>query len=191
MTNERIQVDRSDQDAFEAFVAASGARLLRLAIGLTGDRGHAEDLVQETLARTYLSWRRIREREAAEAYARRVMVTTHVSLWRRRRVTERVTAAIPEQAGPDPYASLDGRDQLWTALARLGRKQRAVLVLRYFEDRDDGEIADLLGCAASTVRSQAARGLAALRLVPGLSVTGGAPVTGHTPGSTTEGWSQP
>lgn len=184
-------MERVELDSFEAFVAASGARLLRLAIGLTGDRGLAEDLVQETLARTFLSWRRIRDREAAESYARRVLVTTHISLWRRRRVTERVTAELPELSVADPYAVLDGRDELWTALGRLGRKQRAVLVLRYFEDRDDGEIADILGCSTSTVRSQAARGLASLRLLPGLAATPMAPRPGPPLGSTTDRWSQP
>ncbi len=182
-------MDRPEPDGFESFVAASGARLLRLAVGLTGDQGLAEDLVQEALARTYLAWRRIREREAAEAYARRVLVTTHISLWRRRRVPERVAAVLPEHAGSDPYAVLESRDELWTALRRLGRKQRAVLVLRYFEDRDDGEIAGLLGCSTSTVRSQAARGLAALRLVPGL---GASDIVETGPsGPPTERWSQP
>ncbi|HVE63175.1 MAG TPA: SigE family RNA polymerase sigma factor [Mycobacteriales bacterium] len=175
-------MDRSEQDGFESFVAASGARLLRLAIGLTGDRGLAEDLVQETLARTYLAWRRIRDRDAAEAYARRILVTTHISLWRRRRVPEQVTAELPEWAGSDAYAALDGRAELWAALGRLGRKQRAVLVLRYYEDRDDTEVAALLGCSTSTVRSQAARALATLRMVPGL----GAATT-----TSTERWSAP
>ena len=185
-------MDRGELDSFEAFVAASGGRLLRLALGLTGDRGLAEDLVQETLARTFLAWRRIRERESAEGYARRVLVTTNISLWRRRRVTERVTGSVPERAGSDPYAVIDGRDELWAALARLGRKQRAVLVLRYFEDRDDAEIADLLGCTASTVRSQAARGLATLRDLPGLAALPTAPGPGPSVlPSTTDRWSQP
>ncbi|HVE99456.1 MAG TPA: SigE family RNA polymerase sigma factor [Mycobacteriales bacterium] len=164
-------MERTAQDAFDAFVAASGGRLLRLAYGLTGDRGLAEDLLQEALAKTYLRWQRIREPGAAEAYVRRVLVTTHISQWRRRRVVEHVGAALPDVAGADAYAGVDQRDEVWAALAGLGRKQRAVLVLRYFEDRDDADIARLLGCSTATVRSQAARAIAHLRLVPGLGIT--------------------
>lgn len=174
---------------FASFVAASGSRLLRLAYGLTGDRGLAEDLLQEALAKVYLRWGRIADPTAAEAYTRRVLVTTHVSLWRRRRVVESLTDRVPDAAGQDVYAALDGRDELWTALGALGRKQRAVIVLRYFEDRDDHEIAALLGCTAATVRSQAARALATLRDLP--SLRGEAPRRAATDVVDAKTWSKP
>lgn len=190
----------TDQAGFDEFVAASAGRLLRLAYGVTGDRGLAEDLVQEALAKTYLRWGRIRDRGAVEAYARRVVVTTHVSLWRRRRVSEVLTADLPHESVSDACGSLDDRDALWLALRALGRRQRAVLVLRYFEDRDDAEIADLLGCTTATVRSQAARGLARLRLVRGLAAATPTPsnatdATNPNPSpkqtGTIRDWSQP
>jgi len=170
---------------FAAFVATSGPRLLRLAYGLTGDRGLGEDLLQEALAKVYLRWSRITDSGAAESYTRRVLVTTNVSMWRRRRVAETPTSQLPDTIGGDAYADVDRRDELWSALAILGRKQRAVVVLRYFEDRDDAEIATLLGCSTATVRSQAARALARLRLVPGL---GARPAI---PSPAPQKWSQP
>ncbi|HVF20619.1 MAG TPA: SigE family RNA polymerase sigma factor [Mycobacteriales bacterium] len=179
---------RAEPDGFTSFVATSGGRLVRLAYGLTGDRGLAEDLVQEALAKVYLRWGRLADPAAAEAYTRRVVVTTHVSMWRRRRVAESLTDRMPEIAGQDAYAALDGRDALWSALATLGRKQRAVIVLRYFEDRDDAEIGSLLGCSTATVRSQAARALATLRALPGFS-SGAAGAT--DPATPPTSWSKP
>ena len=170
---------------FAGFVAASGPRLLRLAVGLTGDRGLGEDLLQEALAKVYLRWGRIVDAGAAEAYTRRVLVTTNVSIWRRRRPAEAPSAEVPDTVADDAYAGVDRRDELWSALAVLGRKQRAVVVLRYFEDRDDAEIATLLGCSTATVRSQAARALARLRLVPGLGGMSAAPPPAP------QKWSQP
>ncbi len=181
----RTPASGAEPAEFAAFVAASGARLLRLAVGLTGDRGLAEDLLQEALAKVYLRWGRIADAGAAEAYTRRVLVTTNVSMWRRRRVAEAPTGSLPDTVGTDVYADVDRRDELWSALAVLGRKQRAVVVLRYFEDRDDAEIATLLGCSTATVRSQTARALARLRLVPGLGASSPA-----TP-SAAQKWSQP
>ena len=127
---------RGDSDAeFRAFVAARQAALLRTAYLLTGDRGTAEDLLQTALTKTYLAWGRIRDKNAAEAYARAALVTTSTSWWRRRWHGERPTEQLPERAaGGDPVASFDDRDAMWTAIGRLPARQRAVIVLRYYED---------------------------------------------------------
>jgi RNA polymerase sigma-70 factor (sigma-E family) len=152
------------RQAFEEYVTARGGRLLRFAYLLCGDRHLAEDLVQDVLARAHRRWDRI-EAEAPDSYLRTAIVRAHLS-WRRRRASgERVTAAPPElgRSVPDFAQAHAVRDELWRLLAGLPRAQRAVLVLRFFEDLDDGRIASVLGCAQGTVRVHASRGLAALR----------------------------
>lgn len=149
---------------FEEYVSARGGRLLRFAYVLCGDRHLAEDLVQDVLARAHRRWGRI-EAEQPDAYLRTAIVRAHLS-WRRRRASqERVTAEPPERTGPRPdFAQLHAvRDELWQLLATLPRAQRAVLVLRFFEDLGDHRIAEVLGCAPGTVRVHASRGLATLR----------------------------
>ncbi len=149
-------------DGFEAFVAARGDALWRSAWLLTGDSGRAEDLVQTALAKSWPHWSRIGDPGGFEAYVRRVLFTTYAAWWRRRWNGERPASDLPDgtaPAGGDP----DLRRDLLTALAGLPRGQRAVVVLRYVEDRTERETADLLGISIGTVKSQAARGLAALR----------------------------
>jgi len=152
------------RDSFEEYVTASSGRLLRFAYVLCGDRHLAEDLVQDVLSRTHRHWRRV-EAENPDAYLRAALVRAHLS-WRRRRVsTEKVLAEPPEPGrGTADFAQqIASRDELWTLLATLPRAQRAVLVLRFYEDLDDKRIAEVLGCAPVTVRVHASRALGALR----------------------------
>jgi RNA polymerase sigma-70 factor (sigma-E family) len=160
-------VDAEGRAAFEAYVVGRSPALLRTAYLLTGNRADAEDLLQTALAKTYLAWDRIREREALDAYVRRVLVTTQTSFWRRRR-PESLYDAVPEVPGRDAHADSDLHVALWTALSRLSRTQRAVVVLRFYEDLTEVETARVLGVAVGTVKSTASRALAALRLDPTL-----------------------
>lgn len=156
-------MDAQGREEFRRYVAARSSGLLRTAYLLTGDRGLAEDLVQTALAKLYLAWGRIRRDEAVDAYCRRVMLTTYVT-WRRRRWRgELPTAELPERAGRDEYARVDAALPLRSALTRLPRRMRAVVVLRYFDDLPEAEVAALLGCSVGTVKSQASRALAKLR----------------------------
>ncbi len=152
------------RDSFEEYVTASSGRLLRFAYVLCGDRFLAEDLVQDVLSRTHRHWRRV-ENENPDAYLRAALVRAHLS-WRRRRVsTEKVFAEPPEpHAGSVDFTQqLASRDELWSLLASLPRAQRAVMVLRFYEDLDDRRIAEVLGCAPVTVRVHASRALGTLR----------------------------
>jgi RNA polymerase sigma-70 factor (sigma-E family) len=156
-------VDAVSREEFRQYVADRSAGLLRTATLLSGDRGLAEDLVQTALARTYLSWGRIRDREAVDAYTRRILVTTYATWWRRKWRGEVPADRLPDAPGPDPYDGLDTAAALRAALTRLPRRMRAVVVLRYWDDLPVAEVAELLGCSAGTVQSQASRGLAKLR----------------------------
>jgi RNA polymerase sigma-70 factor (sigma-E family) len=148
---------------FADFVGARSPRLLRTAYLLTHDWGLAEDLLQTALTRAWEAWRRIEG--DPEPYVRRILVNTYSSWWRRRWNGEHPTGQLPElPVSGDPNAVLDERDRIWQALRGLPRRQRAVLVLRYFEDLSEAEIADVLGCSVGTVKSQASRALAKLRL---------------------------
>ena len=152
------------QDSFEEYVVASSGRLLRFAYVLCGDRHLAEDLVQDVLARTHRHWRRV-EADNPDAYLRTALVRAHLS-WRRRRAsTERVLADTPETGAPstDFAQEMASRDEMWKMLATLPKAQRAVMVLRFYEDLDDRRIAEVLGCAPVTVRVHASRALGTLR----------------------------
>jgi RNA polymerase sigma-70 factor (sigma-E family) len=155
-------VGTEDNKSFTAFVTAQQAGLLRLAVLLAGDRGHAEDLVQIALMKTYRHWARISRSGPPSAYVRRVLVTTHTS-WRRRLSTsEQVMETLPDRADP---ASAPGEEdeELRRALRALPPRMRTAVVLRYFEDLSEQATAALMGCSASTVNTQTARGLARLR----------------------------
>lgn len=149
----------ADEVDFDAFVVTRSSALLRTAYLLVQDEGLAEDLLQTALAKAWFAWSRVTE---PEAYVRRIMVTTSASWWRRRWSGETPTAELPEPAG-GPEAP-DGRQDMWNAIGRLPRRQRAVVVLRYLEDRTEAQTAQLLGCSVSTVKSQAAKALAKMRV---------------------------
>ncbi|MBO0869561.1 MAG: SigE family RNA polymerase sigma factor [Micromonosporaceae bacterium] len=149
--------------AFAEFVAARYARLVRTGYLLTGDRGHAEDLVQQALLKTFRSWHRLEAEANAEAYTRTTMLRMALG-WRRRRWNGEVpTGALPEAASADHSSTVDTAEVVRRALAGLPPGQRAVLVLRYFEDLSEAEIAETLGCSPGTVKSRCSRALAALR----------------------------
>jgi RNA polymerase sigma-70 factor (sigma-E family) len=153
----------STRDAdFEAWMTARQPALLRTAYLLTGDAHAAEDLVQTTLAKLYLAWDRIRDREHVDAYARRALVNEHRSAWRRPfRRREVVPDRPPERGFTEAYD--DRHDALWSFVCSLPTRQRAVVVLRYYEELSEAETAEALGISAGTVKSQASRALAALR----------------------------
>ncbi|MCA2177130.1 SigE family RNA polymerase sigma factor [Nonomuraea glycinis] len=148
---------------FEDFVRARGPALLRYGYVLSGNPDDAADLVQEALLKLSDTWRRVRNKDNPEAYVRTIMARQHISWWRRRR-REHLTDDVPEGSYTDRHAT----GELWRELASLPRKQRTVLVLRYFEDLPDQEIADILGISCGTVRSQAFRALQTLRVRPAM-----------------------
>jgi RNA polymerase sigma-70 factor (sigma-E family) len=154
-------VRAADGEMFAGFVRARYGSLLRYGYLLTADRGHAEDLVQDALARTYSAWGRLVEPAAADAYTRTTLVRLALRARRRRWRGETPTPVLPERPGAD--LDLDLAESVLAALAALPADQRAVLVLRYYDDRTEREIAALLDCSPGTVKSRAARGLAALR----------------------------
>ncbi|MGO4359190.1 SigE family RNA polymerase sigma factor [Terrabacter sp. 2TAF16] len=162
-----------DRGSFDDFVATRSTRLLRTAYLLTHDRALAEDLVQTSLAKAWFAWARIDGQP--DAYVRRVMVNTYSSWWRRRWNGEQATADLPERAAAAGHrpedVRVDDRTDLWRALARLPRRQRAVVVLRFYEDLSEIETAEILQCSVGTVKSQASRALAKLRIDPTLSPT--------------------
>jgi RNA polymerase sigma-70 factor (sigma-E family) len=159
---------REGKVPFEDFVRARSSSLLRTAFLLTGqNQAEAEDLLQIALERAYRHWRRISGLEQPELYVRRVLV--NASADRRRRLARRPELPLPAvPEGPvtsDPVAAVADRDFLLRALAKLPPRQRAVLVLRYFDDMSESQTAQMLGCSLSTVKTQSARGLARLREV--------------------------
>jgi RNA polymerase sigma-70 factor (sigma-E family) len=155
-------------------MSARQPSLLRTAYLLTGDRHTAEDLVQTSLAKLYLSWDKVQRRELVDGYVRRILVNEHNSLWRRAfKRREVVSDEVPEREAfdrPDHGESA----ALWEFVQTLPRKQRAVIVLRYYEDLSEAETAAVLGVSVGTVKSQASRALSAMRSRvgdhPGLSV---------------------
>jgi RNA polymerase sigma-70 factor (sigma-E family) len=151
-------------ERFTAFVRSRGEHHLRMATLLTGNPHAAEDLLQASLLKLYRAWSRIDTSGVPDAYLRQIIVNTHRSWWRAR---WRQETPVPDV--PDAAASEDAADRsevgvlVWQALARLPGQQRAVLVLRYFEDLPEAEVASLLSCSAGAVKTHAHRGLRALR----------------------------
>jgi RNA polymerase sigma-70 factor (sigma-E family) len=153
-----------DEAGFVAFAAANTRRLRHSARLLTGDDGRAEDLVQTALARTYLRWNRIRSDDPT-AYVRRVMFTAHAEWWRRKWRHEYPTGELPERvAAGDLAAEYAERDRIRAALDLLTPRERAVVVLRFYEDLGERETAATLGVAVGTVKSTCSRALAKLRV---------------------------
>jgi len=155
----------SDRDGFEAFVVARRAALLRTAYLLTGSHEDAEDLVQTALVKVVPKWSRIADHP--EPYVRQVLARESINRWRRRRWRELTTDDLPETGVEDGDAT--DRAVLRAALLGLSPRQRAVVVLRYYEDLTERETADRLGLSLGTVKSYAREGLARLRrVVPAL-----------------------
>lgn len=152
--------------SFEVWARASSAQLWRAALLLAGNAHDADDLVQDTLVRVYAKWPRVRDMENPAGYAQRVLVNCHLSVGRRlRRFRQRQEVLEARESNRDEArdGELIARTDLRRALLTLGARQRAVVVLRYLLDLPDAQIADILGCAESTVRSQARRALTTLR----------------------------
>lgn len=155
--------------SFEAYVHARNAALSRIAYLLTGDHHLAEDLVQQTLLRVVGRWHTVAGAGDPDAYVRRALYHQHISWWRRRRHAE-ISGDAPHPPAPDPSDAVVATIAVRRALARLAPRQRAVLVLRYFEDLSESQTAEFLGVSVGTVKSQARDGLARLRvLAPELS----------------------
>jgi len=150
----------AEESEFDRFVVGRSPALLRSAYLLVQDEGLAEDLLQTALTKAWFAWTRI---EDPEAYVRRIMVTTSASGWRRRWTRETPTEELGEPSGLARLDEPANGQALWAAIGRLPRRQRAVVVLRYVEDRTESDTASLLGCSVGTVKSQCAKALAKLR----------------------------
>jgi RNA polymerase sigma-70 factor (sigma-E family) len=157
--------------SYVAFVEAAWQRHVRLAMLLTGDRLLAEELLQDSLVKMYERWRKLSRLDDLHAYLRRSLVNNHTSVWRRRR-RESLVAEIPDRAAPGDGIPQDA-DELRRALLSLPPRQRAVVVLRHYEDLPERAVAEVLGCSVGTVKSQHSRALEKLRrLVKQPSYTG-------------------
>lgn len=153
-----------DTDAFTSFVRQHTSALLGTAYLLTGDFAAAEELVQETLVHLYPKWDKVSAADAPLAYVRRSLINCFVNQRRRPASREYAMEAVPDHGVPDLAAArLADRDEIWTLMRDLPERQRAALVLRYFHDLPDEQIAGALSCRAGTVRSLISRGLAAMR----------------------------
>jgi RNA polymerase sigma-70 factor (sigma-E family) len=152
------RVRDEDRESFDAFVRARLPELLRFGRVLTGSSEAAADLVQDALERTLMAWGRLESRDEPEGYVRRIMVNRNISIWRKHR-REHLTADVYDRGREDRRFDHD----LWLALSTLPPRQRAVVVLRYYEDLSEADIARVLGCSVGTVKSQASKALAKLR----------------------------
>lgn len=144
-------------------MAERGAVLLRAATRLTSDRAEAEDLLQAALAKTYLAWDRIENRSAVDGYVRRAMVNTQISWWRRRKLDVYPTDRLPDRPVEDHADRSEMRDALGRALDRLPERQRLAVMLRYYEDMSEREVAEVLGVSVGTVKSTVSRAMTRLR----------------------------
>lgn len=153
---------RRDPAVFAEFVAARSSSLFRTAYLMVGEHALAQDLLQEAFTKTYVAWPRLREVGNAEAYTRKVITTTAISWRRKKSWHERPTESLPEQLAP-ATSDLGARDWLWTELQKLPPRQRAAVVLRFYEDMSEAQTAAAMGCATGTVKSQVSQGLKRLR----------------------------
>jgi RNA polymerase sigma-70 factor (sigma-E family) len=159
-------VSAESDEQFREFMRGRWPAMVRLAYGLTGDLGHAEDVAQAAFARAYASWSRVARTGDPDAYVRRIVINENNTRFRRRRVAESLVDAVPEPSGPrsaDTADALGDSAALLKALRKLGPRQRAVIVLRFWMDMSEAETAAALDCSVGTVKSQASRALAALR----------------------------
>src|SRR5919112_5204168 len=158
--------------SFSSYVKARQPVLLRTARSLTGNPSDAEDLLQTALTKTYIAWERIEDHKALDGYVRRALVNTRTSQWRKRKVDEFVCDELPE---PDVLPGLDDpaeqqalHDAMWRGIKKLPARQRAMVVLRYYEDLSEAQTAEVLGVSIGTVKSAVSRALSKLRDDPEL-----------------------
>lgn len=156
----------ADEAEFREYMAARWPALVRTAYLLTGDRHSAEDLAQTALEKAAVAWGKVRRADNADAYVRRILVNTHLARFRRKRVVKILDTETPEVPSTDSAQQIALRDELLKALATLPKRQCAVVVLRYWEDLTEAQTAAILGCSVGTVRSQAFKALAKLRVSP-------------------------
>ncbi|MEU3823804.1 SigE family RNA polymerase sigma factor [Streptomyces sp. SID486] len=158
--------------SFASYVRARQPVLLRTARSLTANPSDAEDLLQTALAKTYVAWERIEDHRAVDGYVRRALVNTRTSQWRKRRVDEFACEELPEpepvSGGDDPAERQALHDAMWRAVLRLPARQRAMVVLRYYEDLSEAQTAEVLGVSVGTVKSAVSRALGKLREDPDL-----------------------
>ncbi|MCM1973339.1 MULTISPECIES: SigE family RNA polymerase sigma factor [Streptomyces] len=167
---------KARDEEFQHFVAGRWPRLMRTAFLLTGEQHAAEDLVQSTLEQVYVAWRRVGAADEPDAYVRRVMINAHARKHRRRLVEflaprddSGLVREVPDTG--DRIAQADDRGVLLKALAQLPPRQREAVVLRYWEDLTESQTAEAMGCSVGAVKSNAAKGIAKLRAIPGLAET--------------------
>ncbi|MDX2598988.1 SigE family RNA polymerase sigma factor [Streptomyces caniscabiei] len=170
---DRKQARDARDEGFQCFLVGRWPRLMRTAFLLTGEQHAAEDLVQTTLEQVYVAWRRVGSTDDPDTYVRRVMINAHARRHRRRLkefpAPRSDTDLVPELPdGDDRMAQADDRGALLTALSQLPPRQREAVVLRYWEDLSESQTAEAMGCSVGTVKSNASKGLAKLRAIPGL-----------------------
>jgi len=153
----------SDVTAFTEFVEARSPSLFRTAYLMVGDHQLAQDLLQEALVKTLVAWPRLRDRPHVDAYTRRIIVTTSISWRRRRSFHERPSHALPERVGPDPVDAAVTHDLVISALLTVPPRQRAAIVLRYYDDLTEAQTAEAMGCSVGAVKSQVSAGLKRMR----------------------------
>src|SRR4051794_31372702 len=159
---------QQDVSAFTDLVTTRSGALFRTAYLVVGDHQLAQDLLQEALVKAYAAWPRLRDPSKAEAYVRRTIVTTATSWRRRRSFHERPIETVPERSSDDATEQLVVQDALWAELRSLPPRQRAALVLRYYEDLTEAQTAEAMGCSVGTVKSQVSDALTKLRDSAGL-----------------------
>ena len=164
-------VPRRDSEEFCDFVTARSGALFRVAYLLLGDHQLAQDLVQESLAKTYVAWPRLREAANAEAYTRKVIATTAISWRRRRSFHERPVEHLPEPAEDDMATTVVVHEALWSALLALPPRQRTAIVLRHYVDLSEAQTAETMGCSVGAVKSSTSTGLRTLRERVGVDLT--------------------
>jgi RNA polymerase sigma-70 factor (sigma-E family) len=164
-TGEVFRLDPEVREILEEYVRARGPRLVRTAYLLTGDQHVAEDIVQNALASMVVSWRRIQDLSNLDAYVYRSLVNARRRWWRRRWTGEIPVGELPDEPSGDDVGRVDRYTDLLAVLRTLPPRQRAVIVLRYFEDLSEAQTASILDCSIGSVKSQASRGLVAMRAV--------------------------
>ncbi|MFK4146201.1 SigE family RNA polymerase sigma factor [Streptomyces sp. NPDC004065] len=160
--------------SFTSYVRARRPVLLRTARSLTANASDAEDLLQTALTKTYVAWERIEDHRALDGYVRRALLNTRTSQWRKRKVDEFSCEELPEPEpvpdAADPAERQALRDAMWRSVMKLPARQRAMVVLRYYEDLSEAQTAEVLGVSVGTVKSAVSRALGKLREDPELGL---------------------